>query len=157
MYLHPEYPSHKRLIESRDNVLAGFPGLNMVGAHLGSLEWDVDELAKRLDKYPNFAVDLAARVCHFQIQNREKVRKFVIRYQDRLLYATDFSVPEAYSQDKLDGIQSEWRSDWLYFATDEVMESRSVEVPFTGLDLDKKVLKKLFYSNAVFWYTGIFQ
>jgi predicted TIM-barrel fold metal-dependent hydrolase len=157
MYLHPDYPSHERLMQSRDHVLATYTDLNMIGAHLGSLEWDVDVLAARLDLYPNFAVDLAARVCHFQVQEPEKVRKFVIRYQDRLLYATDLIVPEAYSQDKLDWIRNEWRSDWLYFATDEVMESRSVEGPFTGLDLDKEVLKKLFYSNAVQWYPGIFE
>lgn len=143
MYLHPEYPSYERLIESRDHVLAMHPDLRLIGAHLGSLEWDVDELAERLEKYPNFAVDLAARVCHFQVQDRDKVRQFVNRYQDRLLYATDLSVPEEYSQDKLEGIQTEWRSDWLYFATE--------------LDLNKKVLKKLFYSNALQWYPGIFE
>ncbi len=143
MYLHPEYPSYERLIQSRDLVLARHPDLKLIGAHLGSLEWDVDELAKRLEMYPNFAVDLAARVCHFQVQDREKVRKFIIDYQDRLLYGTDLIVPEAYSQDKFEWIQNEWRSDWLYFAT--------------GLDLDKKVLKKLFYSNAVQWYPGIFE
>ena len=157
MYLHPEYPSHKRLIESRDNVLARFPGLNMVGAHLGSLEWDVDELAQRLDRYPNFAVDLAARVCHLQVQQREKVRDFCIKYQDRILYATDFGISEgADIEKKIQGLENEWQSDWSYFASDEEMESPSADTPFVGLDLDKKVLKKIFYSNALQWYPGIF-
>jgi predicted TIM-barrel fold metal-dependent hydrolase len=89
MYLHPDYPSYEKLVESRDNLLAMHPDLKLVGAHLGSLEWDVDELAARLDRFPNFAVDMAARVCHLQVQEREKVRDFIIKYQDRLLYATD--------------------------------------------------------------------
>jgi predicted TIM-barrel fold metal-dependent hydrolase len=156
MYLHPEYPSYDRLIQSRDHVLARYPGLKMVGAHLGSLEWDVDELAKRLDSYPNFAVDLAARVCHLQVQDREKVRDFIIRYQDRILYATDMSV----SGDNFEGnrarIETEWRSDWAYFATDSLMNSPNVENEFRGLDLSEEVLGKIFYSNALFWYPGAF-
>jgi predicted TIM-barrel fold metal-dependent hydrolase len=157
MYLHPDYPSHERLMQSRDHVLVTYTDLNMIGAHLGSLEWDVDVLAARLDLYPNFAVDLAARVCHFQVQEREKVRDFVIKYQDRILYATDLGVSEENVEDRIQWLENEWRSDWLYFSTNEVMESRSVEVPFMGLDLDKKVLKKIFYSNAVQWYPGIFE
>ncbi len=157
MYLHPEHPSHQRLMESRDHVLATYPDLNMIGAHFGSLEWDVDVLAEGLDRYPNFAVDMAARVCHLQVQEREKVRKFIIKYQDRLLYATDMGVSEENFNDKKQWIENEWRSDWRYFATGDLMESGNVEGEFMGLDLDKKVLEKIFYSNAVKWYPGIFE
>ena len=156
MYLHPEYPSYERLIRSRDNVLSGYPGLRMVGAHLGSLEWDVDELAKRLDSYPNFAVDLAARVCHLQVQDREKVRNFIIRYQDRILYATDMSVAGENFEERRAWIENEWRSDWAYFATDSLMGSPNVENDFRGLDLSEEVLRKIFYSNAIAWYPGAF-
>jgi predicted TIM-barrel fold metal-dependent hydrolase len=156
MYLHPEYPSYDRLIQSRDNVLARYPGLKMVGAHLGSLEWDVDELARRLDSYPNFAVDLAARVCHLQVQEREKVRDFLIRYQDRILYATDLSVSGERFEERQAWIENEWRSDWAYFATDSLMTSPNVENEFRGLDLSEEVLRKIFYSNALVWYPGAF-
>ena len=157
MYLHPDYPSHSRLMESRDHVLVNHPDLNMIGAHFGSLEWDVDVLGERLDRYPNFAVDMAARVCHLQVQEREKVRKFIIKYQDRLLYATDLSVSEENFEGKKAWIENEWRSDWRYFATGNMMESRNVDGEFKGLDLDKKVLEKIFCSNAVKWYPGIFE
>jgi len=152
MYLHPEYPSYDRLIESRDHVLARHPDLKLIGAHLGSLEWDVDELAERLDRYPNFAVDLAARVCHLQVQDREKVRKFIIRYQDRIIYATDLGVSEGNFKDKQDWIENEWRSDWSYFASADTLRSSNIEDSFVGLDLNKKVLLKIFYSNALQWY-----
>ena len=157
MYLHPEYPTHERLIDSRDNVLARHPDLKLIGAHLGSLEWDVDEVAKRLDQFPNFAVDMAARVCHFQVQEREKVREFVIKYQDRLLYATDIGISEDIDIEyRKAGLEKTWRSDWAYFATADTMESLSVNGAFIGLDLDKKVLEKIYYSNAVHWYPGAF-
>jgi predicted TIM-barrel fold metal-dependent hydrolase len=84
-YLHPEVPGYWKQIEARDHVLAKHPKLHVVGCHLGSLEFDVDELAKRLDGYPNFAVDMAARIVHFQVQDQNKVRKFILKYQDRLL------------------------------------------------------------------------
>ncbi len=158
MYLHPDYPSYKRLIDSRDNVLARHPDLKLIGAHLGSLEWDVDELAERLDRFPNLAADMAARVCHFQVQDREKVREFIIKYQDRLLYATDIGISEDTDVEyRKAGLENEWRADWTYFATADTMESPSVNGAFIGLDLNKKVLEKIFYSNAVHWYPGGFE
>jgi predicted TIM-barrel fold metal-dependent hydrolase len=156
MYLHPDYPSYERLIDSRDHVLARYPGLKMVGAHLGSLEWDVDEIAERLDRYPNFAVDLAARVCHLQVQDREKVREFLIQYQDRILYATDFGITESNFENRRNWLENEWQSDWTYFATDSLMSSENVDNEFRGLALDEAVLRKIFYQNAVDWYPGAF-
>ena len=46
-------------------------------------------MARRFDRYPNFAVDTAARVPYFMMQPRDKVRAFLIKYQDRILYGTD--------------------------------------------------------------------
>ena len=157
MYLHPDYPSHERLMQSRDHVLARHPDLQMVGAHLGSLEWDVDILAERLDRYPNFAVDMAARVCHFQVQDRQKVIDFILKYQDRILYATDMSVSGDGFEARKEWIESEWRSDWAYFATDSLMSSRNVEGEFRGLDLDREVLEKIYHTNAIQWYPGAFE
>jgi predicted TIM-barrel fold metal-dependent hydrolase len=155
-YLQTHIPSHERLMESRDYVLATYPNLKMVGAHLGSLEWDVDVLAERLDRYPNFAVDMAARVCHFQVQNRDKVRAFIIKYQDRLLYATDLGVSEDFSTQKKAWLGNEWHSDWAYFATGDVLTSRNLDQEFQGLDLDPKVLRKIYYTNAIRWYPDAF-
>jgi len=157
MYLHPDYPSYERLIESRDNMLAKHPDLKFVGAHLGSLEWSVDELAKRLDLYPNFAVDMAARVCHFQVQDREKVREFIIKYQDRLLYATDIVVSEDSDiKERIEWLENEWESDWTYFSSNEVMNSPNVNGSFTGLGLEEDVLRKIYHTNALDWYPGVF-
>lgn len=72
-------------------MLAKFPEIRFVGAHLGSLEWDVDELAKRLDRFPNMAVDMAARIGHLQFQSQkdlQKVRNFMIKDQDDGVFRT---------------------------------------------------------------------
>jgi len=149
MYLHPDYPSYEQQIAARDRMLAKHPKLRFVGAHLGSLEWSVDELAKRLDAYPNMAVDMAARICHFQVQDREKVRRFIIKYQDRLLYATDLNV----HGDSADfhSIVDTWKNDWSYFTTDRTLTSPEVPRPFQGLALPSGVLKKFYFKNAVDW------
>jgi predicted TIM-barrel fold metal-dependent hydrolase len=157
MYLHPDYPAYETIIAARDHMLSKHPKLRVVGAHLGSLEWSVDELAKRLDQYPNFAVDLAARICHFQVQDRQKVRGFIMKYQGRLLYATDLSFSDKTElKEAGEHFKKEWESDWNYFYSSDEMTSPNVDGPFYGLGLDKEVLRKLFAENALTWYPGSF-
>jgi Amidohydrolase len=60
MYLHPDRPSKESILAARDRMLGRNPKLKVVGCHLGSMEVDVSEIAKRFDLYPNFAVDTAA-------------------------------------------------------------------------------------------------
>ncbi|HKK43023.1 MAG TPA: amidohydrolase family protein [Bacteroidales bacterium] len=156
MYLHPEYPSYEDQIRARDNMLERHPGLIFIGCHLGSLEWNVDSLAVRLDRFPNMSVDMAARVCHLEYQSakdREKVRNFCIKYQDRLLYGTDLS-----SGNNNDPVSQAayyhrtWLDDWKYFATDEMMNTDAFSGEFKGLQLPREVVDKIFYRNAVKWY-----
>ncbi len=155
MYLHPEYPSYEDQINARDNVLQRHPNLKVIAAHLASLEWNVDELAKRLDAYPNLVVDMAARISHLQHQSVlewQKVHDFMIKYQDRLVYATDHSIRNP------DGLQRQNESihngrirDWTYFTTNEEMTIPSVEGAFKGLKLPKQVIDKIYFENASKW------
>ena len=55
MYLHPEMPSYEDQIKVRDNFVATHPQLRFVGAHLGSLEYDVDRIAAFLDRFQRVA------------------------------------------------------------------------------------------------------
>jgi predicted TIM-barrel fold metal-dependent hydrolase len=156
MYLHPEYPSYDDQINARDRFVERHPKMRFVGAHLGSLEWDVDELAKRLDKFPNMAVDVAARVPHIQFQSlldREKVRNFLIRYQDRIIYATDADVTERSNPDTVKAnVHNTWMMDWKYFATDQIMTVEEVNGEFQGLQLPREVIDKLYRYNAIRWF-----
>lgn len=156
MFLHPEYPSYEDQIRARDHLLELHPDLIFIGCHLGSLEWNVDELAARLDKFPNMAVDMAARICHLQYQSskdREKVRKFCIKYQDRLLYGTDLSDGDSGDREKLTNwIHDTWIDDWKYFTSNDKMTSDKFRGTFTGLQLPKEVVRKIYNENAVRWY-----
>jgi predicted TIM-barrel fold metal-dependent hydrolase len=156
MYLHPENPSYDEIINARDRFVEQHPDMRFVGAHLGSLEWDVDELAKRLDRFPNMAVDVAARIPHIQFQskaNREKVRDFLIKYKDRIIYATDSGISETSDAEVArKNLHDKWLEDWRYFVTDEVMAVDEVNGDFQGLKLPKDVIDKIYHDNAVRWF-----
>ncbi|MEI6678134.1 MAG: amidohydrolase family protein [Mariniphaga sp.] len=156
MFMHPDYPSYDELIVHRDKMLEKHPHLRVVGCHLGSLEWDVNELALRFDRYPNFFVDVAARICHFQVQDRKKVREFIIKYQDRILYGTDLEVSENEDQKKLFEEKNRYYlDDWKYFTTDSILSNSKSNKPFQGLNLPKEVLERIYFKNALICYHGI--
>jgi predicted TIM-barrel fold metal-dependent hydrolase len=156
MYLHPEYPSYQDQLNARDSMLTKHPNLKFIGCHLGSLEWNVDDLARTLDRFPNMAVDLAARICHLQYQSAkdpEKVRNFLIKYQDRILYGTDIDYTGTWLDSSFySEIHATRLKDWNYFTGSSEMKSENFKIPFTGLHLPKKVVDKIFYLNAVKWY-----
>jgi hypothetical protein len=159
MYLHPEYPSYQDQIDARDHMLEKHPDLRFVGAHLGSLEYSVDELAKRLDRYPNMAVDMAERISHLQHQavvDSKKVRDFVLRYQDRLLYGTDLVDDGTEEASKLLKHAHEVRlRHWEFFCSDHVMQVPKVNGTFTGLKLPREVIDKIYSKNAEQWFPGL--
>jgi predicted TIM-barrel fold metal-dependent hydrolase len=153
-YTHPEWPSKESILAARDHILEQNPNLRLVGAHLGSMEVDLDEIAKHFDKYPNFAVDTAGRVEYFMLQPNKKVRKFLIKYQDRVLYGTDVEImPDSNVVKVLSDLQNTYALDWKYFATNETFDYKGHKV--TGLELPKPVLRKLYHENAVHWFPGI--
>ena len=160
MYKHPELPSYEEQIAARDRMLEKNPDLIFIGAHLGSLEWSVDELAKRLDRFPNMAVETAARMGQIFYQTttqREKVRDFFIKYQDRVLYGTDMGASGDESKESLTKeLRETWMRDWHYFVTADTLTSNLVNNPYQGLKLPRDVVDKIYYGNAVRWL-GAFQ
>ncbi|HXL54939.1 MAG TPA: amidohydrolase family protein, partial [Chitinophagaceae bacterium] len=159
MYLHPEFPSYEEQIAARDHMLEKHPDLKFIGAHLGSLEWSVDELAKRLDKFPNMAVDMAARISHLQYQAKtswQKVHNFCIKYQDRLLYATDILVNGTETDSAIKKqAHDTWLNDWRFFTTGERLQASEVESEFKGLKLPREVIDKIYRKNADKWFYGV--
>lgn len=152
MFLHPEQPSHAELMAVRDRFLAAHPQLRVVGAHMASLEYDVDVLAAFLDRFPQATVDLAARMSQVQYQSnadRTKVRDFFIRYQDRLLYGTDLTQsPGADPAQFKAETHAVWQSDWRYLATGESQRIEVLEADVAGLALPRAVIDKVYYGNA---------
>ncbi len=75
-YAHPDWPRKEAILAARDHLLEQNPKLRVVGAHLGSMETNVDDIARRLDRFPNFAVDMAARVPYFMLSRVRRCARF---------------------------------------------------------------------------------
>jgi predicted TIM-barrel fold metal-dependent hydrolase len=150
----PGFPSKQRILDARDHVLASNPKLRMVGVHLGSMERNLDNIASHLDKYPNFAIDTAARMEYLMLMPPEKVRAFLIKNQDRVLYGTDLDLhADADVADALTEWQSRYARDWKFLATGETLTVKGRQVH--GLSLPQPVLQKIFRDNATRWIPGL--
>ncbi len=156
MYLHPELPSYKEQMSARDRMLEKNPDLTFIGCHLASLEWSVDTLARFLDHFPNAAVDMSARMGQLFFQTRDdraKVRRFFIDYQDRLLYGTDITDNgEGNPENFMKRLHETWLRDWEYFVTDNEITSPLIRGSFRGLKLPKSIVDKIYLHNTVNWY-----
>ncbi len=153
MYGRPGIPSKDAILAARDRVLERHPRLRVVGCHLGSDEEHWDRLAKRLDQYPNFAVDVAARVRYFAAGDHEKARDFLMKYQDRVLYGTDFTLAPGADAKAAEQLRQTHQWDWNFFSTRTAQKFRDRQVQ--GLGLPESVVQKIFRDNAVHWIPGI--
>lgn len=158
MVRHPEVPSHESQLAARDHMLDQHPALRFDSVHLASLEWDVDEVAHFLDRYPRASVDLAARMVHLQYQavhQRDKVRAFFIRYQDRILYGTDIAHAQGQSDEEVAAEAHEtWLADWHFLNTADTLHSPDFDAAFKGLALPAAVVDKVYRVNAMRMYPG---
>lgn len=154
LYGKPEYPSHEAIIAARDHILRKHPNLVVVGAHLGSLEHDLDGIAERLARYPNFNIEVSARTRNLTRHPSEKVRALFLKYPDRILYGIDASwkpfrgppPTEAQRQGYINRLKLQYVADYQYYAG-------SGEVTYNGrpvqaLNLPRPVLEKFYHANA---------
>jgi predicted TIM-barrel fold metal-dependent hydrolase len=158
MYEHPEMPSHDTILAARDRMLNTHPALRFDAVHLASLEWDVDNVARFLDRFPNANVDLAARLVHLEFQatkNPGKVRQFLMRYRGRILYGSDDSYgPGDFDARAVAEVHSGWVEDWRFLATSDRLHSSDFAKSFRGLHLPREVIDKIYRGNAQSMFTG---
>ena len=152
MYRHPEMPTQETILAARDRMLRAHPALRFDAVHLASLEWNVERVADFLDRFPEARVDMAARLVHLEYQaarEPQKVRRFLLLYQDRILYGSD----TAYGPDDADvgavtALHRDWLEDWRFLATAELMHSQDFAPAFHGLHLPREVIDKIYRRNA---------
>ncbi|MDC6406628.1 MULTISPECIES: amidohydrolase family protein [Maribacter] len=152
-YNFPKIPSYETIITARDNWISKNPDLQILCAHIGSMSHDVDMVAERLENYPNIKVELAARFGDLATQDSKKVRAFMEKYQDRILFGTDFGN----NSDQLDLNAEELKKEKEDLAADydllhtflSTSDSVSIRGQFNvGLSLPKEVLDKIYVVNA---------
>ncbi len=158
MYQHPEMPSHDTILAARDRMLSRHPHLRVDAVHLASLEWDVDRVADFLERFPDARVDVAARMVHLKYQAAQdpgRVRAFLVRYQDRVLYGSD----DAYGPGDADPkavaeVHGDWLADWQFLTGNATLHSPDFDKPFQGLHLPRSVVDKIYRTNAEALFPG---
>ncbi|UCF38703.1 MAG: amidohydrolase [Acidobacteriota bacterium] len=138
-----EFPSKEEILAARNRVIARHPDTIFVGAHMGTLPEDLGRVAMWLEQYPNFYVDIDARISELGRQPYS-ARKFFIKYQDRVLFGTD-TAPNAEA----------YRAYYRFLETDDEyfdpsgghhLQGRWM---IYGVHLPDDVLEKIYNKNAL--------
>ncbi len=154
LYGKPEYPSHEAIIAARDRIMEKHPTLVVLGAHLGSLEHDLDGISERLARYPNFNIEVSARTRNLTRHPSEKVRALFLKYPDRILYGVDASwkpflgrpASDTARQAHLKRLELQYQADFDYYAGHGEMTYSGRKVQ--SLNLPRSVLEQFYHGNA---------
>ncbi len=155
MYEKPNAPSKQAILRARDHLLRLNPNLRVVGAHLGSMEADLHQLGQHLDDYPNFAIDIAARMPYLVMKPRADMIAFIEKYQDRLLFATDNELQRRRQTCRTLPVVGRipMHSTGDFSSTNDTLQYKDRKLQ--GLSLPAPILRKLYHDNAVRWIPGI--
>lgn len=166
---HPEWsffreavPSWQQLYDAFERRVARHPRTKFIAVHFGNDPEDPDNVARMLDRYPNFYIDTAARIPEMGRHDPAKMRRFFEKYQDRILFGTDTGIG-ASQEEMMYGSNGElpptradeirfFTATWRYFETTD----RQFESPtpiqgrwkIDGIGLPESILRKVYYENA---------
>lgn len=139
----PEFPRKMDLLAQRNRVIAKHPNTIFIGAHMGNLPEELGTVSTWLEQYPNFYVDINARISEMGRQPYT-ARKFLIKYQDRILFGTD-TPPNAES----------YRVYYRFLETDDEYfdptpaHKQQGRWMIYGVYLPDEVLEKIYNTNAL--------
>ncbi len=148
-----DFPSNAELIAARNRVFARHPKTRFVGLHVGNFSENLASVSEDLDRFPNMSADIAARIGELGRQPRT-ARKFIEKYQDRVLFGTDATphgdrFPQQVFGDQLYEIY------YRFLETeDEYFDYAPAEIPpqgrwrIYGIDLPEPILRKVYFENA---------
>lgn len=137
-----KFPPRQQLLAQLERVVARHPQTTFIGAHCGNNAEDLGEVSRWLDAYPNFYVDIDARISELGRQPYT-ARKFFVQYQDRVLFGTD-TTPR----------RNAFRIYYRFLETDDeyfdCADSHHLQGFWMiyGVHLPPEVLEKIYYKNA---------
>jgi Amidohydrolase len=137
-------PWFARIMEALEALIAAHPPTAFIGVHVGGYAENLGWVGRMLATYPNFSVDIAARIAELGRQPRA-ARDLLLRHPDRVLFGVDALPPdpELYA---------------IYFrfleTADEQFRYAPENIPpqgrwaISGLDLPDYVLGRIYSANA---------
>lgn len=136
--------THDQLMVHYEHVIARHPRTTFIGAHVGMHYEHLESGARWLDQYPNLYYDIAASCKHLGRQPYT-ARRFLIKYQDRILFGCDVGRvpdPEVYRY-----MFRVLETDDEYF--EHVEPNAGLPWKIYGLFLPDPVLEKIYRLNAL--------
>lgn len=150
-YHSPYFPSKETLLKQRENVLRKHPDTVFIGAHMGDNAEDLNYVAYLLDKYPNYYVDISARLPELGRQPYT-AREFFIKYQDRILFGSDGGYalggegwePERFYRTYFEFLETD--NEYFEYPLADIQKQGRWRI--YGVNLPDEVLQKIYYKNA---------
>ncbi len=153
--LHGSITTIPGLKDQLDQVYSDFPEVTFIHAHycstiMGGI--NLDQCAELLDKHPNLYIDLSmgggiARYHKYLKQDLAKIKDFVLAYQDRILFGSDIILGLSETKD-FNWLYERIKCDiYLHEKVEYTCEFGEADWVHEGFNLDKEVLKKLYYEN----------
>ncbi len=171
--VHPEWafngpgiPSWQELYDAFEHLVARHKKTIFIGVHFGNDPEDPANVARMLDRYPNFFIDTAARVPEIGRRDARhdaaRLRAFFIKYQDRVLFGTDTGIGADDDQMMYGSTGAEiptradeerfFKSTWRYFETNDQQFESPTPIQgrwkIDGVGLPEPVLRKIYFENA---------
>lgn len=141
-----QFPEREVVLAQRNRVIERHPNTTFIGAHVGNSAEDLKSLSALLVRFPNFNVDISGRVAELGRQPYS-ARKFIIRFQDRVLFGTD-RYPGRSDQPRYPVYFRFLETQNEYFDYYDHSFPPAGEWKIYGIYLTNDVLKKVYYQNA---------
>ncbi|HVA92488.1 MAG TPA: amidohydrolase family protein [Chloroflexota bacterium] len=139
-----DLPTFEELIEQFERLIAEHPRTTFIGAHVGCYAENLGWVARMLDMYPNFNVDISARLAELGRQPYA-ARRFFTTYHSRIAFGVDAfpPTPAAYAP----YFRFLETAD-EYFPYDASGEGSQGRWRIYGLDLPDDVLRDVYSETA---------
>ena len=133
-------PSFEEVLSEQHDMFKKNQNTTFINAHLGWMGNDLDRLSEHLDNNDNVITEIGAVLAELGRQPR-RARKFMIDYQDRILFGKDsYKMSEYYTYFRVLETNDE------YF---DYYRKRHGNWKIYGLNLPDSTLKKIYYENAL--------
>jgi len=156
-----KYPPWKNLLTALSRVIGRHPKTTFVCVHFGNNAEELEWVDQQLAHHPNMMVDLAARIPEIGRHDPQKVHDFFVKYQDRIVFATDFQslqrlmilgssgneAPPSEADAEV-FFRKEWR--WLETWDKDWAHMTPIQGNWTisSIGLPASVLRKIYFDNA---------
>ncbi len=150
--VHPEwsfyggrFPTFQRLMAALEAIVATHPATTFIGAHVGCYAEDLAWVDRMLTAYPNFNVDISARIGELGRQPRAAAR-LIRRHPTRVLYGSDCFPPDGAEYQRAWRFLESEDEHFAYGDPDDVPTQGRWAI--SGLGLERDVLEAVYRDNA---------